>query len=105
MSYITHVIVQGADQQQIDGLNEWLRENDERQQELRPINMDAAGGTKYYVIDVWAAAFNYMPLGLREKLLDPETWGVRKYLVSVILDGEESTEVFAPNSNQDTRAE
>ena len=94
MSYITNVLVQGARQEQIDALNEWLSEHDDRQQRFEKIDMDAAGGTKYYVADVWAAAFNYMPIDLLAKLRDPETWHPRTLLVAVVIDGEETIETF-----------
>jgi len=95
MSYITSVLIQGAHQKDIDKLNAWLLENDEaRQQQFRQINMDEAGGTKYYVVDVWAAAFNYISGDLISMLRDPDTWEHALLSVAVVIDGEESMEVF-----------
>ncbi len=99
MSHITNVLIQGARPSDIDKLNEWLRVNDEREQQFNKIDMDAAGGVKYYVVDVWAAAFNYGPVGdLIPKLRDPATW-LSPLSVAVIVDGEESMEIFAPGGD------
>lgn len=96
MSYITNVLVQGSVTKEIQALNEWLREADtERTQQFQQINMDSAGGTKWYVVDVWAAAFNYGPMEeLLAKLRDPATWGTAVRMVAVIIDGEEESEAF-----------
>ncbi len=95
MSYITEVVVFGAREQEIEPLNKWLYEEDsERHQQLMPINMDAAGGTKYFTTKVWAAAFNYVPIDLTEKLKDPATWGYHVRLISVVIRGEEYDEAF-----------
>ena len=95
MSYITEVLIHGADERQIASLNDWLRESDvEGRQQFVRINMDAAGGAKYYTSKVWAAAFNYVPSALFAKLRDPETWGTRVLLIAIIIDDEEGTEAF-----------
>jgi hypothetical protein len=96
MSYITNVLIQGAHTETIESLNTWLAEADtERSQQFQRIDMDAAGGYKVYTPKVWAAAFNYGPMGeLLPKLRDPETWGVSVLLVSVVVDGEETNEAF-----------
>ncbi len=77
MSYITDVIVYDAHAADVERLNDWLRENDPRKQQLvnvRPVLEDAAGGTKWFVSDTWAAAFNYLPDEFEEKLRDPASW-------------------------------
>jgi hypothetical protein len=95
MSDVTEVIVVGCHERQMEKLNAWLREHDEeRKQQFVKINMDAAGGMMWYVSDVWAAAFNYAPPGLGEKLRDPETWGDDVLSIHVILDGEQQSEAF-----------
>ena len=102
MSKITHVLIQGARQSDIDKLNEWLLENDEeRQQQFQKIDMDAAGGTMFYVEDVWAAAFNYGPVGdLIPKLRDAATWEKPLLSVVVVIDGEEAVETFCFDGNE-----
>lgn len=94
MSYITDILIQGADEIEIEPLNEWLLENDERKQQFRKISMENAGGGKVYTSDVWAAAFNYVPLELCEKLRDPKTWGTSVLQVCVIVDDEEGMEAY-----------
>lgn len=95
MSYITEVLVHGAHEKQIERVNAWLREHDtERAQQFQQINMDAAGGTKYFVSDVWAAAFNYMPTDLLSVLRDPATWKDAVLSVLVLIDGEEMQETI-----------
>lgn len=94
MSYITNVLIYGASEKDVEALNEWIKANDqERKQFLGRINMDAAGGTKFFTDDVWAAAFNYAPSGLRGKLRDPSTWGNGLLSVMVFVDGEDDQEV------------
>ena len=95
MSLITNVLIHGARDEAMAALNEWLREaDDERHQQFERIDMGAAGGSKHYVVDVWAAAFNYTPHGLAEKLRDPETWGYGLLSVAVIFDHESRMEAF-----------
>lgn len=81
MSLITNVIVYGMGEP--TALNEWLLEHDdERQQQLQKIDMDAAGGVKFFVADVWAAALNYAPVGTLDavKRLTPPGWA---YIVEI----------------------
>lgn len=81
MSVITEVLVCGMGEP--TALNEWLLENDpDRRQQLQKIDMDAAGGTKVFVIDVWAAALNYAPVGTLDavKRLLPPGWA---YIVKI----------------------
>lgn len=95
MSWITEVTVLGAEQPAIDALNEWLAEHDvARHQRLEPIDMEHAGGTKLFTTDVWAAAFNYLPIGFLEKLREPTSWSRCLLSVFVIVEGEEFREAF-----------
>lgn len=64
-------------------LNAWCAENDEhRQQWFEQLDVDAAGGVKFYTGQVWAMSGNYFP---HEKLAEAfPTFGWR-YPDSVIL--------------------
>ena len=86
MSYITEVVVLGAYPRTIERLNNWLKHHDGRQQQLRKIDMDAAGGTKFFVGSVWAAAFNYVPHEFVEYLKTPEAW--QQYGIQFTVDTE-----------------
>jgi len=94
VSYTTEVVVMGAHRPAIAKLNHWLMENDTRKAQLLPIDMNGAGGTQHFVVDVWAAAFNYMPPELRNMLRDPDTWGHSALSVSVIITGEDEQDTF-----------
>lgn len=76
MSVITHVLVQGASPHDMAALNEWAFAADpERHQKFEMIDMDKAGGSKFFVEDVYAAAFNHFPWwDLLDKLQDGKTW-------------------------------
>ncbi len=95
MSYIDEVIVQGVSTRKMAEINAWLTTHDtERHQQFEQINMDAAGGTKFYASPVWAAAFNYPPAALLEHLKNPDTWGNEVLMVCVIYDGESVVSCF-----------
>lgn len=86
VSYITNVIVVGLSDRDVNKINDWLREHDtERNQKLNEISMDAAGGTKFFLDRVWAAALNYAPDGL-DDFLRSLTWTHGKY---AIYEGED----------------
>lgn len=65
MSYITHVLImhsEGPGSAAIDRLNAWCAENDdERQQVPTMIDMDRAGGNKFFCNSVLAMAANHFP--------------------------------------------
>lgn len=89
MSDITNILIQGATQESIQKLNDWLLEHDvERHQQLEIIRMEAAGGTKWYARTVHAAAFNALPYGFIDLLADPETWGYDILSVMILIDPE-----------------
>lgn len=95
MSYITDVVIYGAKKEAMDNVNAWLQENDpERHQALQPLDVDVAGGSKFFTSSIYAAAFNYMPLDLIDLLKKPETWLNGCLGVIVMVDGENGTETF-----------
>lgn len=94
MSYITHTTIFGADDEHMERVNAWMKEHDTaRQQQFVKMNTDAAGGTKFFVVDTWMAAINYEPSGMREMLRDPETWKNGVLSVMVVFDGEDDQEM------------
>lgn len=102
MSYVTNVVMtingfrRGGGN--ADVLNAWLWEQwDERYegltpeergqpQQLRQINMDGTGGSKRMEVDVWAAALNSAPMGMKE-FLDTLDWGEDDCCIVVGEDG------------------
>ena len=76
MSSITDVLlVTGLDEDEaVAKVNAWLTENDYRKQQLRKINLDAAGGDKVICTDLWAAAFNYLDIGGLEDAIRAAPW-------------------------------
>ena len=72
MSLITDVVVVAMfnEDAAIAHVNAHLAATDSRKQQLEPLDMNAAGGTKVSSARVYAAAFNYVDWpGLRDALL------------------------------------
>ena len=108
MSYITDILIHGANSEIIDKINLWL-ENHAEGQHFNRIDMDAAGGHKSYCPDVWAASLNYCPVDLFSILKQPTTWGVGLLSVMIIIDDEEFNETITftcgPNTAHRVRTE
>lgn len=68
MSYITEVLVYDARHEDIERVNIWLDANSKGQC-LNKIDMDAAGGHKWFTGQVYAAAINYAPIAELEDCL------------------------------------
>jgi hypothetical protein len=97
MSLITDVLVVTllAETAAIEQVNAHLAATDQRGQQLRPLNMDAAGGTKFSSFRVYAAAFNYVDYpGLRDSLLSAPWTAPEDVFIHV--DGEGYWERFSP---------
>lgn len=107
MSLITPVMLIGVHEEDIKQVNEWLLENDkDRKQQLQQINMDEAGGNKFFTTKVWAAAFNYLPAGFEEFVTQLE-WP-KSYDVKLLIEYEWDDEMRMmklplPRSNQEQR--
>lgn len=103
MSYLTHVLISGASKDAMAKVNAWLNEHDTgRHQQFTEIDFDAAGGTKYWCRDVWAACFNYCPVDLFDVLRDPDTWSVGILSVQIQIDDENFSEIIAFSSGGNT---
>ena len=64
MSYVTDVLLIGSYgiHEEVEEFNAWCLEHDpERKQQLRPLDMDGAGGTKVIGARVYAMGGNYFP--------------------------------------------
>jgi hypothetical protein len=97
MSLITDVVVVAMfnEDAAIAHVNAHLAATDSRKQQLEPLDMNAAGGTKVSSARVYAAAFNYVDWpGLRDALL-AAPWRLPED-VTVCVDGEGFSERFTP---------
>ena len=97
MSVITDVVVVTlfAETAAIEQVNAHLAATDQRGQQLCPLNMDAAGGSKFSSFHVYAAAFNYVDCPeLRESLLSAP-WHAPENVI-IWIDGETDSERFTP---------
>lgn len=97
MSVITDVLIVTlfAEAAAIEHVNKHLAATDPRGQQLQPLNMDAAGGSKFSSFCVYAAAFNYVDYpDLRESLLSAP-WHAPEDVI-ICVDGESVAERFAP---------
>jgi hypothetical protein len=89
MSLITDVVIVAMSRENdaIAHVNKHLMATDRRQQQFRPLDMDAAGGGKVASSAVYAAAFNFVDLfDLKDALL-AAPWRFPD-CVTVCIDGE-----------------
>ena len=81
----------------IEQVNGELAERDpDRRQQFAPLDMDAAGGAKFFTGNVWAAAFNYVLPEHIKAAVAGASWRHPENVV-LILDGdsyEEGAEVW-----------
>jgi hypothetical protein len=84
MSLITQVVVIAPiiRDEQVPGITDPLP-FDERQQSLRRLNTEQAGGVKVFSQSIYAAAFNYLDVGAFEDWLDALPWGYARPLVLI----------------------
>lgn len=69
------ILLELGDREGIGALNKALYEADpERHQQFAPINMDGAGGTKWWTMDVYAACFNYLSPETVEECVRTTAW-------------------------------
>jgi hypothetical protein len=79
------VVGYGSDNDAMETLNAALAAADtERRQHFRRINMDGAGGTKFFCSDVWAGAFNYLPPSTIERAVADAEWAAPEDVVLTI---------------------
>lgn len=104
MSLLTEAIVLHADDELMEKLNDTIsRMDNARRQEFRRIDMDNAGGTKWYVEQLWAACFNYFQASQIKAAAD-EAWCREEYNPACILAQNEEgdwTMIFAPHQMTD----
>lgn len=88
MSYITDVVVVvwfARDEVEKELLAP-LPFDTERHQSLRKLDMDGAGGSKYFMGDVYAAAFNYLLCDEFETWIRGLPWGNDRAVVSMLTE-------------------
>lgn len=89
MSLITDMVIfTGMDEHDaMDRLNAWCGQNDPRKQQFRPLDPDAAGGSKFFCGEVWAMAGNYFPHQQLIETFADFNWRYPEHVV-LIVDAE-----------------
>jgi len=98
VSVLTDVVIVCDDSEAsaLAWLNRWLEENDPHKQELKEIGLREGGGTKVTSATVYAACFNFLPLGDFENAVRSAPWRYPES-VAVYVDYEMSrTYVMSP---------
>jgi hypothetical protein len=101
MSLITDVVIvtMSREDQAIAHVNAHLLATDERKQQLTPLDMRAAGGSKVASACVYAAAFNYIHLAELKEALLTAPWRIPEW-VTICIDSEDcDIERLTPGSD------
>jgi hypothetical protein len=77
-------------------LNRWLEENDSRKQQLKEISLREGGGNKATSATVYAACFNFLPLGDFEEAVRRAPWNFPESVAAYIDFEADRTRVVTP---------
>jgi hypothetical protein len=83
------LILTPSDFKAIEALNEALyRADNERHQQFKPIQMDGAGGSKYWTTDVYAACFNHLTPHDVEACVRDAPWRYPEWVLYIVERGD-----------------
>jgi hypothetical protein len=77
-------------------LNQWLLENDPRKQQLKEISLEDGGGQKATSATVYAACFNFLPVGDFEDAIRQAPWNFPESVAAYIDFEADRTRVMTP---------
>lgn len=68
------IVCNDSENEALAWLNQWLEENDPRKQQLKEISLREGGGSKVTSATVFAACFNFLPVGDFEEAVRRAPW-------------------------------